>query len=131
MLSSAQISEFFNSPWGLSWLMLSIALGYGWYRLKKSLPVPFSSARSSGQGNAFAGRTCQRTIALAFYASGALMVLFAIPFLVIPMGHEHVESHVWSMEIIVLLLVGVANLTAGILLVRAVRNRRDIATPAA
>lgn len=127
MPSGADISDFINSSWGLTWLMLFIALGYGWYRMKKFFPIPTLSSRSFSQGDSFTSSASHRTIALVLYASGSLMVLFALPFLVTPMGPERSEFT----EGIILSIVGVADLTAGVILLRAAKNRRDMASPTA
>ncbi|MGH7257559.1 MAG: hypothetical protein ACREIM_04220 [Nitrospiraceae bacterium] len=127
MPSGADISDFINSSWGLTWLMLFIALGYGWYRMKTFFPIPASSSRSFSQGDSFTSSASHRTIALVLYASGSLMVLFALPFLVTPMGPERSEFTGG----IILSIVGVADLTAGVILLRAAKNRRDMASPTA
>ena len=125
MPSGADISDFITSSWGLTWHMLFIALGYGWYRMKTFSPIPTSSSRSFSQGDSFTSSASHRTIALVLYASGALLVLFALPFLVTPMGSERSEFTGG----IILSIVGVADLSAGVILLRAAKNRRDMASP--
>lgn len=55
------------------------------------------------------------------------MVLFALPFLVTPISPERSEFTGG----IILSIVGVADLTAGVILLRAAKNRRDMASPTA
>lgn len=117
------MTEFFSTPWGIAWLLLLGILVFGWYRMKCYFPLSSSPSRTFSQGEALTNSTSMRMIALALYASGAAVTLIAFPFLAMHLASEQPDAT----GAVVLTLLGLADVIAGIVLLRNARCRHDMA----
>ncbi len=123
MPAGDDIAHFFQTPWGIVWLAILGSLIYGWCRMKWYFPLSSSPSRTFSQGDALTSSTAMRRVALALYASGAAVTLFAFPFLATHLASEHADGT----GAVVLTLIGLADLIAGIVLLRNARFRHDMA----
>ena len=123
MPASPDIAYFFQTPWGIAWLSILGGLVYGWCRMKWYFPVSSSPSRTFSQGEALTSSTSMRMIALCLYAGGAAVTLIAFPFLTIHLASEQSDAT----GAVILALVGLADVSAGIILLRNARCRHDMA----
>ncbi|MGD9729773.1 MAG: hypothetical protein AB7V39_25810, partial [Nitrospiraceae bacterium] len=123
MPTGDDIVSFFQTPWGIAWLAVLGGLLYGWYRMKSYFPLSSSPARTFSQGDLLTSSTSMRRVALALYAAGAAVTLFAFPFLATHLASEQSDGT----GAVVLTVVGLADVIAGIIVLRNARCRHDMA----
>lgn len=123
MPAGTDIAHFFQTPWGIAWLAILAGLVYGWYRMKWYFPLSSSPSRTFSQGDALTNSTSMRRIALSLYAGGAVVTLIAFPFLAMHLASEQPGAT----GAVILTLVGLADVIAGIVLLRNARCRHDLA----
>jgi hypothetical protein len=117
------IVRFFQTPWGIAWLAILSGLIYGWCRMKWYFPLSASPSRMFSQGDMLTSSTSMRRVALALYAGGAAVTLIAFPFLATHLASGQSDGT----GAVVLTLVGLADVIAGIILLRNARCRHDMA----
>jgi hypothetical protein len=123
MPAGADIAHFLQTPWGIAWLSILSALAYGWFRMKGYFPLSSSPSRTFSQGEVLTNSTSMRMIALTLYAGGAAVTLIAFPFLAMHLA----SGQPGATGAIILTLVGLADVIAGIVLLRNARCRHDMA----
>ena len=123
MPAGDDIVRFFQTPWGIAWLAILSGLIYGWYRMKWYFPISSSPSRMFSQGDMLTSSTSMRRVALALYAGGAAVTLIAFPFLALHLASEQSDGT----SAMVLTFLGLADVIAGIILLRNARCRHDMA----
>jgi hypothetical protein len=123
MPAGDDIVRFFETPWGIAWLAILSSFVYGWYRMRWYFPLSSSPSRMFSQGDTLTNSTSMRRVALALYAGGAAVMLIAFPLLAMHLASEQSDGT----GAVVLTLVGLADVIAGIILLRNARGRHDMA----
>jgi hypothetical protein len=123
MPAGDDIVRFFQTPWGIAWLAILGSLVYGWYRMRWYFPLSSSPSRMFSQGDTLTSSTSMQRVALALYAGGAAVMLIAFPFLAMHLASEQSDGT----GAVVLTHVGLADVIAGIILLRNARCRHDMA----
>lgn len=123
MPAGDDIVRFFETPWGIAWLAILSSFVYGWYRMRWYFPLSSSPSRMFSQGDTLTNSTSMRRVALALYAGGAAVMLIAFPLLAMHLASEQSDGT----GAVVLTLVGLADVIAGIILLRNARCRHDMA----
>lgn len=123
--SGAELIAFFDTPWSIAWVALLIILIYGWHHMREVYPTASPSSRRFSQGDASTNSQSLRMIARVLYASGGMMLLLASPFLVTRALSGQLDPTVAGM----LSLLGLADLIAGIVLLRTAKEREHMAGP--
>ncbi len=117
--TGADISEFLHSAEGIGWLLLVVALGYGGYRVQRTLRW---NSRPSRPGDRLSRPAAfVRLAILSLYSLGAILVVAAIPlWLLLAQGES---AGIFYRIGLAFLSLGVGTIAASLLLLGRDRDR--------